>query len=126
MKKLALLLVLFLFFNPSFSQQSLDSLRLLLPIGHSNSITDVIISNDDKLIATANAIYRYWGANMDFPSDNRVIIWNNRGISVHQLIHESTIYDISSFSDDNSLILTMTENEIFLWDVLKGARIEKW
>jgi hypothetical protein len=125
MKKLTLLLVLFLFFNTSFSQQSLDSLRLLLPIGHSNSITDVIISNDEKLIATANTIYTYWGGNMDIPSDNRVIIWNDRGISVHQLIHESTIYDVSSFSNDNSLILTMTENEIFLWDVLKGTRIEK-
>jgi len=107
------------------AQQSLDSLRLLLPIGHSNSITDVIISNDEKLIATANTIYTYWGGNMDFPSDNRVIIWNNRGIPIHRLIHESTIYDISSFSDDNSLILTMTEDAILLWDVLKGTIIEK-
>jgi WD40 repeat protein len=62
---------------------------------------------------------------MDFPSDNRVIIWNNRGIPIHRLIHESTIYDISSFSDDNSLILTMTEDAILLWDVLKGTIIEK-
>ena len=33
MKKLTLLVTLFLFLNPSFSQQSLDSLRLVLPVG---------------------------------------------------------------------------------------------
>ncbi|MFM7683913.1 MAG: hypothetical protein ACKO7P_14400, partial [Bacteroidota bacterium] len=125
MKK-KLFFLLFLFLSTLFyAQSSLDSLRLVLPIGHTNSITDVIISNDEKLIATANTIYTYWGGNMDFPSDNQVIIWNNRGIPIHRLIHESTIYDISSFSFDNSLILTMTDNQIYLWDVLKGTRVEK-
>ena len=36
MKKLTLFLMLFLFLNTSFSQQSLDSLRLVLPVGQKN------------------------------------------------------------------------------------------
>jgi hypothetical protein len=125
MKNLFLVLFITFWSSFSFAQSSLDSLRLIFPIGHTNSITDVIISNDEKLIATANTIFTYSGGNMDLPSDNRIIIWNNRGIPIHELIHESTIYDISRFSNDNSLILSMTNNDIILWDILKGTRVEK-
>ncbi len=51
MKKLTLLAMLFLFFNTSFSQQSLDSLRLVLPVGiNGNENVLKIQLNQEKTI----------------------------------------------------------------------------
>jgi len=54
MKKLFTLLVFITIFKQSHAQQSLDSLRLVLPIGHSNTVQSVKFSPDGNFFISAS------------------------------------------------------------------------
>jgi hypothetical protein len=125
MKKLSLLAMFFLFLNTSFSQQSLDSLRLVLPVGHSASITKISSSSDGKIIASGNLSWAYWGSNFDEPTDKNVIIWSQQGVPLHILEHSNTISHLSDFSWNNKYILTKSDSTVQIWDVESGELIQR-
>ncbi len=124
MKKALFFLMVFLGFSSELFAQNpeLESLRLIIPIGHSDEIGEIRISPNGKLVATANIEWTYEGSIGDGATDRNVLIWNNRGIPLHVLAHENTVLYMSDISFNDSLILTF-DGQIHLWDLTNGQEV---
>jgi hypothetical protein len=116
-----LILSLFLMLTVNVFSQ-LEDLRLIIPIGHTDDIMLIELSNRGELIATSGSVMsHYGGSTFDFAADRNVIIWNKRGIPLHSLTHASEIMYIGGFSYDDALLLTSDVENVYLWDVASGA-----
>ena len=98
------------------AQTSLDSLRLVLPIGHQSSIYSAKFSPNGKLIVTAS-------------SDKTFRIWDAKTGKLLNIFegHKAAVSSVN-FSPDSKLILSTSKfylAELFLWDVYKGKLIKK-
>ena len=114
MKKLTLFLLPFLFFNTSFSQKSLDSLRMVLPVGHSDWIRSANFSQDGKLLITAS-------------TDMTARIYNVESGKEIQCLRDSSIIYLAKFSPDGKLAVTSSDvgadYTIRVWDIKTGKVI---
>ena len=52
---LLFIFLVLLIFNGRTQSSSLDSLRLVLPIGHTDGVWSVVFSHDDKLLMTSSS-----------------------------------------------------------------------
>ena len=100
----------------AFTQSSLDSLRLVLPIGHQSSIYSAKFSPNGKLIVTAS-------------SDKTFRIWDAKTGKLLNIFegHKAAVSSVN-FSPDSKLILSTSKfylAELFLWDVNNGQLIKK-
>ena len=107
--------MLFLFLNTSFSQQSLDSLRLVLPlgIGHMESALNTIVLNNDgsKLLTLYNDIIKFWDV--------------SSGKELKSITEHNQYLSHLKFSSDGRCFLTVSSDGIFdLWDVSSGKLIK--
>ena len=96
--------------NPEF-----ESLPLIILIGHSDEIGEIRISPNGKLVATANIEWTYEGSIGDGATDRNLIIWNNRGIPLHVLVHENTVFYMSEIAS-NDLLLFTYNGLMHLWE----------
>ena len=126
MKKLTLILMLFLFLNPSFSQQSLDSLRLVLPVFHSDALGSnewtplfVEVSENEKFILSSDEmtttilIWDYKSSklvkeiegatNPKFVGDEIILYYNeeNSQIQFYNFIQDRIVKFYNDISEDS-------------------------
>ena len=108
MKTLTLFLMLFLFLNISFSQQSLDSLRLVLPVGHNRSITKTV--ETEKFIITSSY-------------DTYVKLWDKASFRLLSTNSTSkgSVNDLVFDSKRSTVIFGSEDSTISFWSInLKG------
>ena len=103
MKKLTLLAMLFLFLNTSFSQQSLDSLRLVLPVGHVR-VVPRIIENKKYFISCSH--------------DNSAKVWDRVSGSLLYSFdaHSGPINDLVYDSLNNRFLTVSEDSTIRYWN----------
>lgn len=110
------LLFILLFFNCYFfyAQTSLDSLRLVLPMGHSDYLQSANYSPDGKLIVTAS-------------EDNSILIWESRtGKLLRTLIGHTDKVKSAFFSPDGEQIFSISnDSTIRLWLTKSGKLLHK-
>ena len=112
----------------SHAQSSLDSLRLVLPIGHTDDLNCIRISKDENYIATANSYFPYYyGSTYAHSSDKNVIIWNKNGVPLHILPHNHMVNFLSEFIHERNLIISTEwgDSDAFIWDISTGQLIKK-
>ena len=98
----------------SFGQSSLDSLRLIVPIGHTDKINKAVFSHDGKKVLTAS-------------SDATFCIWNvqNGKLIIRIFGHDGGLTD-AIFSPDGKEILTASyDNTIRIWSSETGKELDK-
>ena len=108
------LFFLFFIFYTSFSnaQSSLDSLRLVLPEGHTNSINSANLSPDNRLIITA--------AGDNYPRIFEVA----SGKEIHILKGHESFVAQATFSDDGKLVVTSGwDGTARIYEVLTGKEL---
>jgi WD40 repeat protein len=113
MKKLFTLLLFITIVLQTHAQQSLDSLRLVLPVGHSNSISCAVFSPDGKLALTAS-------------EDNTARIYEvTSGKELTVLSgHSDRVYS-AVFSPNGKLALTVGKDGLAcIWDVVSGKELK--
>jgi WD40 repeat protein len=89
--------------------------KLVLPIGHTNSIYDLDISPDGKKIISASA-------------DNSAKIWDLvSGKMLANLKIHSKIVNLATFSPDGKKIITASDdNTLIFWNASTGEHISTW
>jgi WD40 repeat protein len=111
MKKIVLILLLFSKFV--FGQSSLDSLRLVLPVGHNFVVREAFFSPDSKYILTLSM-------------DQSAILWElNSGKKLYTL-NFSEMFFRAEFSNDGKYILTESEGEISVYNTKNGILIKRF
>ena len=101
----------FLFFlfcsTLTFAQSSLDSLRLVLPIGHTKSIKFVCLSYDNNLLATIG-------------DDNSIIIWEFLSSKqIQQILIPETISKVYFINNNQNLVI-IGISKVFIYSLKKG------
>ena len=93
----------------TFAQSSLDSLRLVLPVGHTKSIKSVCLSYDNNLLATIG-------------DDNSIIVW---GFLSSKQIQQILIPEIISkvyFINNNQNLVIIGISKVFIYSLQKGIQ----
>ena len=111
MKKQLFFLFLLLFSTLTFAQSSLDSLRLVLPVGHGNGFTsDFALNFDGSRLATVG-------------TDKKMIIWDTK--IEKELItcegHTDRIETVDYSFDDSKIATGSWDKTIKIWDAKNGS-----
>jgi WD40 repeat protein len=114
-KQLFFLLFLFLFVSTlSIAQSSLDSLRLVLPVGHNEGINSVVFSPDGELALTAS-----------YDKTSRIFeVATGKELQVlggHKNHLESAV-----FSPNGLFVITASSDTVHIWDVKTGNVIQSF
>jgi WD40 repeat protein len=113
MKKQLLFFILLFFSTLSFAQSSLDSLRMVLPVGHNFVVREAFFSPDSKYILTLSM-------------DQSAILWElNSGKKLYTL-NFSDMFFRAEFSNDGKYILTESEGEISVYNTKNGILITRY
>jgi WD40 repeat protein len=112
MKKQLFFLFLLFVSALSFAQSSLDSLRLVLPVGHTSRVNSAVFSPDGKLVVTAS-------------TDETARIYDvSSGKELLVLMGHKDIVHYATFSPNGKLIATVSEdNTARIWDLKTGKQI---
>ena len=148
MNKLTLLIMLFLFLNTSFSQESLDSLRLVLPLtSEKNHNEELVFGNKNHLIlikefgqiqiwySRTGKLINSFGNDQDkiicakLSNDNENVLFSTeKGSFLCQISTGKILLSLEGgeavFSPDEKIILTVKSSEILLWDRNNGKKIQ--
>jgi WD40 repeat protein len=110
MKKLFTLLLFIVTFEQTYAQQSLDSLRMVLPVGHTEEVTNFEISPNNKYIVSKTF--------------NEVIVWERfttKLINNKKIDAEDDVY----FSQDSKSLILVKPNAIEIIDIFSWATLKK-
>jgi len=127
MKKLFTLLVFITIFKQSHAQQSLDSLRLVLPIGHNMSITKTIETKNYIITSSSDTYVKLWDK-----ASSRLLSTNSTSNGgVNDLVFDSKRNTVIFGSEDSTISfwsISPTENsgtiKIGLKDVVNRLVID--
>jgi len=114
MDKIILIFFAICFSLKSNAQTSLDSLRLLLPLGHTDKINTAVFSHDGKKVLTASL-------------DRTFCIWNvQNGKLIFRISGHDSGISYAIFSEDGKEILTASyDNTIRIWSLETGKELDK-
>ena len=117
MKKLLLLLLFILACQQTHAQQSLDSLRMVLPSGHTEPIWDITFSNDKKRMITSS-------------EDGTARIYEMASGKELQVLKDTlpnAVIETATFSPDGTLALTthFPSGFVTMWKVATGRQIKQ-
>jgi len=112
MKKQLFFLFLLFVSKLSLAQSSLDSLRLVLPVGHTDAVNTAVFSPDGKLILTAS-------------SDHTARIYEvSTGKELQVLSNHIDEVNTAVFSPDGKFALTSSRDETAsIYDVSSGKEL---
>ena len=104
-----------LIFNGRSQSSSLDSLRLVLPKGHTSFVLSAEFSPNNKYVVTASR-------------DKSAKVWSvQSGKLIHELIGHSNRVVYACFSYDNRYVVTCSrDHNVILWDSNTGMLVFKF
>ena len=109
-KQLSFLFLLFVS-ALSFAQSSLDSLRLVLPVGHTDYIESIVYSPNGKFILSTSA-------------DKTAILWDAKTGKLLKIFDQNIAECHSgNFSSDNQNLLFISGNTVKVWNIISGQQI---
>ncbi len=111
MKKLLFALALFVFSLSSYAQSSLDSLRMVLPIGHSDNVLDLKLSKDGSKVLTRSY-------------DNSCIVYDLKKKKEIISYHGSGTYILdANFSNNSDLLFICSDSTTSVFNLISNEPV---